>query len=219
LRYGAFRALRVIDPLDPVIAGESVGDQMYLHQVATKGSPFIHITSRERAEVVLFGSDLQLETPLHLRIGNKIMLSASEGADKLQMRRFDTGREVYQQTCEPTIRDTIRKATAMGATYPDIVGMLVQADRQHNLPGRLEMDTLPDPTRIIARIRKLSDTPAKSNDNVAMPNLLGWSESRDSAPKIRGDDNDEKVASSDSDEDSKARKPSLWDRLRRRSAN
>ena len=218
LRYGAFRAVRVLDPEDPFITGEVVGDQLYLHQVATNGTPFIHVTSRERAEVVLFGRDLPLETPLLLKVGNKIMLTAGEGADKIQLRRFDAGQDVYQQSCEPKLRDVIRKAISMGATYPDIVGMLVQADRQHNLPGRLEIDTLPDPTRIIARIQRVSTSSGKANDNVAMQNLFRWSDPRKSSVKSKSEDG-EKVASTDTDEDSKTRKPSLWDRLRRRSAN
>lgn len=220
LRYGAFRALRVLDPEDPFIPGEVVGDQLFLHQVATNGTPFVHITSRERAEIVLFGRDLQLETPLLLKVGNKIILSASEGAPQLQMSRFDTDQPVRQQGCELKIRDVVRKAINMGASYPDIVGMLVQADRQHNLPGRLEMDTHPDPTRIVSRLQKVSNTTTKANDNVAMPNLFRWSEPRKSGLKPHDDDGDgEEVASTDTDGDSKERKPSLWDRLRRRSAN
>jgi hypothetical protein len=195
-----------------------VGDQLYLHQVGTNGMPFIHVTSRGRAEVVLFGSDLQLETPLLLKVGNKLVITAGEGADKIQIRRFDTGRDVYQRECEPKLCDVIRKAISMGATYPDIVGMLVQADRQHNLPGRLEIDTLPDPTRIAARIQRATDSTTKASDNVAMPNLFRWSEPRKSSVRAKTDDGEE-VASTDTDEESKTRKPSLWDRLRRRTAN
>ena len=217
LRYGAFRALRVLNPDDPLISGEIVGDQLYLHQVASTGAPFIHITSRERAEIVLFGRDMKLETPLLLNAGNKIMLSASGGAPVIKMSRFDTGQPERHQWCELDMRDVIRKAIDMGASYPDIVGLLVQADQQHNLAGRLAIDTMPDPTRVLARVRRMSDGPGKATENVAMPNLFRWTDPRRSGGKSDSDDGDEeKIASKNAPE---PQKPSLWDRLLRRTAN
>jgi flagellar basal body P-ring protein FlgI len=217
LRYGAFRALRALDPDDIKVAGETLSDEMFLHQVSSTGSPLIHVSSRDRAEIVMFGRDLQFQTPLVLKVGNHIILQADAGADHVQMSSFMPGAPARYKAGTLEIRDVIRKAAALGASYPDIVGMLLQADHQHNLPGRLEVDKLPDPTQLIARLQHASNQPSKASDNVAMPNLFHWTESRKSA-KDRSDDDE--VASADAEKENPiAAKPSLRDRLLRRTAN
>jgi hypothetical protein len=218
LRYGAFRALRVLDPEDLAITGESVGDRMFLHQVVSSGTPFIHVSSRDRAEIVLFGRELRFETPLVLKAGNKITLMAEEGSDQVTIRRFARGEPVRQYAATLNVRDVVRKAVALGATYPDIVGMLLQASRQHNLPGRLEVDQIPDPLEFVARLQRISNQPTKATENVAMPNLFRWTDSRKSAkdrPSDEGDESKETVKSTEAT----ASKPSLLKRAFGRTAN
>ncbi len=220
LRYGAFRALRALDPESPIIPGRVLADQVYLHEVPSNGKMVIHVSSRDRPEIVLFGERLQFQTPLSLKIGNNIVLTAPAGATKLQMSRFDPGQPVGQQFCATDITDVIAKAMDMRATYPDIVGMLVQADKQHNLPGRLEMDALPDPRLLISRLQGATESSEKPPENVAMPNLLGWTEPRKRGSKDRAENSDD-LAEDDSDERERKylTKPTFWDRLFRRTAN
>ncbi|MEM9701787.1 MAG: hypothetical protein AAF907_05030 [Planctomycetota bacterium] len=49
------------------------------------------------------------------------------------------------------IADVIRACVELGASYPDIAGMLQEADAQHNLPGQLAIDALPTGGRIYRR--------------------------------------------------------------------
>jgi flagellar basal body P-ring protein FlgI len=220
LRYGAFRALRALDPADSTIVGESVGDEMFLHQVSSSGNPFIHVSSRDRAEVVLFGRDLQFQTPLLLKVGSKITLHAEAGDESIVLSRYVRGEPDRHLKSSLKIRDIVRKAVGMGATYPDIVAMLVQADKQHNLPGHLALDAVPDPALLVTRLQRNADKGSKPPENVAMPNLFRWTESRKSV-KDHSDDDGE-AGSRDSDkakEKTYVSKPTMLDRLMRRTGN
>src|SRR5206468_7594005 len=57
LRYGAFRALREIDPADPRLQGDFLNDSFWLHHVAHASSPMVHVSTARRAEAVLFGTE------------------------------------------------------------------------------------------------------------------------------------------------------------------
>ena len=62
--------------------------------------------------------------------------------------------------------DVIRTSVALGASYPDIVQMLVQAQRQQNVPGQIAIDAVPRTGR--AHFRD-SDSPAAADSG---PNLF-----------------------------------------------
>jgi flagellar basal body P-ring protein FlgI len=220
LRYGAFRALQVLEPNDPSIPGIVVDDQFRLNQVASTGRPFVHVSSRERAEIVLFGQRLKLQTPLFLKAGNSIVLSADRNAAEVQISQFEAGRPTRRMSCGLELADVIRAVTDMGATYPDVVGLLVNADTQHNLPGRLELDALPDPTRLAARLNRLNDSEEKSED-VSMPNMFRWFDNKKPRDKDHTANADAATLDAEklSDDLTKPAKPSLMDRIFRRSAN
>jgi flagellar basal body P-ring protein FlgI len=220
LRYGAFRALQVLEPNDPAIPGIVVDDQFRLNQVASTGRPFVHVSSRERAEIVLFGQRLKLETPLFLKVGNSIVLSANRNSAEVQISRFEPGRPTRRKACGLELADVIREVVDMGATYPDVVGLMVNADTHHNLPGRLELDALPDPTRLATRLNRLYGADEMPQD-VSMPNLFRWFDNKKPRDKDRMADSDATAIKVDNDADdlNKPAKPSLMDRIFRRSAN
>src|SRR5439155_1535006 len=56
-RYGAFRALRLVNEREPVLKGELLNESFWLHRVVPESSPMVHISSSHRAEVVIFGKD------------------------------------------------------------------------------------------------------------------------------------------------------------------
>jgi hypothetical protein len=71
-RYGAFRALTAMNANDPLVMGESLGGQFSYHVLDASGPPLIHVTRSRRPEVVLFGLDQQLRTPLALEAGHRL---------------------------------------------------------------------------------------------------------------------------------------------------
>ena len=173
VRYGAFDALRTLDPSDPFLgrvrvldepvdpnADESTAlslrtvmrqraarteDPFLLYLVESEGPPLIHVASSRRAEIVVFGRGTKLLTPVVLGAG-PILLNAANHDESIQMSRIVPS--AYENIDEKTqssleVGDMIRKVANLGAKYPEIVDLLLAASKQHNLAGPLVFDALP----------------------------------------------------------------------------
>ena len=182
-RYGAFRALSTLDPDDPFIRGEMLPDQtkpqFSFHLLHTEGAPMVHLCNRRKAELVLFGADQRFRLPIAVRAGSHILVTGSQGSESITVSRhaavdYKGRKEVASETrtVSTRVEDVIRAAAELRASYPDIVQMLVQADRQHNLPGRLEIDAMPRGGRVYVRDDG-SGEPKKSRvgDSEHVPNI------------------------------------------------
>ncbi|HIQ21394.1 MAG TPA: hypothetical protein EYH34_09205, partial [Planctomycetes bacterium] len=154
LRYGAFRALWTLDKNDPFIRGESMNGQFSLHVLDTRGEPILHLTHRKRAEIVLFGADQRFLPPMAVRAGNHILVTAQPGSETVTLSRYEPGRPDRRRTVSTLVADVIRAAVDLGASYPDVAQMLIQANNQHNLASRLEIDALPRADRRYHRRRR-----------------------------------------------------------------
>jgi hypothetical protein len=115
--------------------------------IDAEGDPMVHLTRYRVAEVVLFGADQKLHTPISLSAGRHIMITAPSGSETVTVSRFDAHGEDQQIVTSTSLADIIRAVGKLKAAYPDVAQMLVQADKQSNLPGRLEIDALPESGR------------------------------------------------------------------------
>jgi hypothetical protein len=150
-RYGAFRALWMSDPkVDPQVRGEAMGRHFSYHSIPSDAPPMIHVTTSFRPEVVLFGDDQRLDTPVVLDAGPRVMINA-QGPDHVVVSRFAEDGSVTERVVSSRIDDMIRAAADVGATYADVMQALVQAKTKRCLPGRLEVDALPRTGRLYHR--------------------------------------------------------------------
>ncbi len=156
-RYGAFRALWTLDKHDPFIRGENMDGKFRLHVLSTTAGagtsvePLIHITHHDYAEIVLFGINQQLKTPLALKAGNHIRVNARPGSETVVVSRYQLGTPDLREEVPARIEDVIRKVVEFGANYPDVADMLVAAQQQGNTVASVEIDTLPQAGRIYQR--------------------------------------------------------------------
>lgn len=67
--------LTTLDKNDPFVRGEMLGNQFRLHTLKCEGSPMVHITNCKKAEVVLYGAEQEIKTPIFARAGNNIIVS------------------------------------------------------------------------------------------------------------------------------------------------
>lgn len=153
-RYGAFRAVWTIDKDEPFIRGEDMQGHFQLHVLQTKGEPMIHLTRHQRPEVVLFGADQRFHVPLFLQAGKDLMVTAQAGNDTVSVTRFDLQGRDQKRVVSTKVADVIRACSELGASYPDVAQLLVQASKQHNAPGPVAMDALPRPGREYLRPRE-----------------------------------------------------------------
>ena len=119
LRYGAFNALRTLDPYDPFLGKVTVldhrpepepdadlavqipgqarkkprevaDDPFHLYVVDCDGPPMVHVTRSQRCELVIFGKNQKLLAPVVLGSGGPMLLNASDGNDTIQITRITT---------------------------------------------------------------------------------------------------------------------------------
>lgn len=193
LRYGAFRALWTLDKRDPYLNGENMKEPntdreiFALHTLPTKGEPIIHLTQHRRSEIVLFGENQQFKTPMSVRAGNHILVTAQPGKDRIVLSKYQAGQPDKRKEVSSRVADVIRTAVEFGASYPDIAQMLLQAAKQQNLAGHIEIDALPQGGREFVRKEDSSKPDGKKvrvgNVNLSpnfVPNLKAEGNSKES---------------------------------------
>jgi len=140
-RYGAFRAMWAMSPGDPMIRGEDMEGMFRYHRLQVAGPPMIHVTTSHRPEVVLFGTDHQLQLPLVLDAGPHILVNGLSGAE-IKISRF--GETTQQRAVSTDVDEVIRAVVELGGTYPDVVQMLQQAKETGALASRFRVNALPE---------------------------------------------------------------------------
>lgn len=150
-RYGAFRAVSNLAPNDPSVAPVKTNGSFSLHIIRSTAPPVVHLTQRRKMEIVLFGAEQRLQTPLILRAGNHILVRSQPTGERLVVTLIAPGQPEQRRDVPARLADLILTVDELGAQYPDIVQMLVEADRQGNLTGRLAIDELPRAGRIYVR--------------------------------------------------------------------
>lgn len=197
-RYGAFRALTTLDKNDPFVRGEPLHDKALLHELQTSGPPMIHITNRRKAEVVLFGADQTFRTPMAVKAGTKIMVTASAGTDEIIVSKYEVGKPDRREVCSTRVGDVIRKVSELGASYPDIAQMLVQAGKQKSTVGSLQIDAVPKAGLMYERPELAGGGKSRSKARIGnagiAPNLYGDDKDFDPKAKVSKDSQPEEEA-------------------------
>ncbi len=176
VRYGAFSALRTLDPSDGYLGrvgvldapkveedDEPAGDAMAmeitaaarrrlrpddpfaLYLVDSDGPPMVHVSRTRRSEIVVFGRRQKLLPPIVLDQG-EVMVNASENDEVVELSRIvpaTSGESDVKVRSSLEVAEVIRRVANLGATYPQIVGLLEKSSKQKNLPGLLVIDAVP----------------------------------------------------------------------------
>jgi hypothetical protein len=149
-RYGAFRALRALNQDDEAVRGEMLSQTFWLHKVAPSSRSLIHLSSSRRAEIVLFGEEPYLKTPLRLSAG-EINITAADGDSQCTVSRFSARTGEARHGYSPLkVEDVIRKVSELGGDYTTITELLRQARRCECVTCAVEVDALPQATSVYA---------------------------------------------------------------------
>jgi hypothetical protein len=141
-RYGAFRALRALDENDSLVKGEFLNESFWLHRVAPNAAPLVHVSTTQRAEIVLFGEEPMLKAPFSFLAG-EFAVTATGDEDRCTVSRFPHRGGVKRAQCSLRLEDVLRKMADMGATYPEALELIEQADRCSCLSCPALRDMLP----------------------------------------------------------------------------
>jgi hypothetical protein len=141
-RYGAFRALhRLLENNGPV-RGELLNEAFWLHRVGTDGPGLVHISSSQRAEIVLFGQTPTLHPPFSLLAGELTITAGPEDV-RCMVTRVPQGGAPARKTCGMDVESVLRAMADLGATYPEVVEMIQQANSTRALSCRARVDAVP----------------------------------------------------------------------------
>ncbi len=186
IRYGAFRALREVDPANDLVRGEWCRRSYLLHQVTVPGPSLIHLLSAGRSEIVVFGQPPTLRPPFSLTAGPNITLTARTGDTVATLSSFSarspgTPRHVQ---CELRVSDVLRRMADLGATYADAAEMLNKAHDRKALSCPLAVDALPKAAPISRLNKAATEDPLmkleadllKETDASATPGLYSPTE-------------------------------------------
>jgi flagellar basal body P-ring protein FlgI len=201
-RYGAFRALWTMNHSDSLVMGENLGGQFGYHVLNTSGPPMIHVTKSKRPEIVLFGANQELSTPLAVEAGNQIMITGNKPGE-ITVSRFAVHQPDQKRFVSTRLDDVIRAIVALGGSYPDVVQALQEAKAHGCLASRFEVDALPEAGRSYTRHgddgKSEGASDAAKDDPPALPKEDGTTAdvNRDST------DADKKTASADADSSEK----------------
>ncbi len=141
-RYGAFRALRRIDPAIPLIRGDLLGEACSLHVVDVPGPPLVHAARSQRPEIVLFGTTHPLGRGLRAEAGRSIVVVVD--GPTAQVSRFMPGEPDRQKDVPADVASVVRSIVDLGGGYPAVIQFLQQATASRHLTSRLAFDAVPD---------------------------------------------------------------------------
>ncbi len=145
VRYGAFRALREIDPSYEPIVGKWSGRAFVIHELAPKSeNRMVHLLRGGRAEVTIFGDGVSLQAPFAIRVGKDITVRADAGDSEVIVSRFTgnslDGMHAKSRYEVASILTTLGK---MGASYTEVAEFLGKAEKQKALRAKLCVDAIP----------------------------------------------------------------------------
>lgn len=149
-RYGAFRAIQQMNPNDPLLGQMKLKSRIAFHEVASDGPPMVHVSRKERPEIVVFGKQESLVTPLMIVVDKSIIVK-DNGQQRLRITRYARDKDDQTTHCSATVDDLVRTLVSIEATYPDIVTVLQEAKSQGALSARLEFDAIAEAGRTYNR--------------------------------------------------------------------
>jgi hypothetical protein len=160
-RYGAFRALKELDSHDPSLNPIEFENRFIVYAIDSTGEPMVHVTRRRAPEIVLFGTEQALRLPAVLNAGRSIRIMGETGQHEVEVIYYQLNAEPKRHKVPNRMIDILRTCGKLGATYPDIVQMMIEAEQQHNFVGQFGIDRLPQAGRLYT---KNVDSPSPADE-------------------------------------------------------
>jgi hypothetical protein len=166
-RYGAFRALRVLDDHDPAIKGDLLNNSFWLHHVASDSTSLVHLSTSGRAEVVLFGQDACLVPPFSFLAG-EFTITASREDNKCTISRLSVHHGTGRRQCSLKMDDVLRCLADMGGMYPEVVELVRQVANFQCVSCPIVFDALPQAVSVyeLAKGAAGTEEPSKTDQEI-----------------------------------------------------
>jgi hypothetical protein len=125
------------------VSGERLNDSFWLHSVGREGRSFVHLSTTKRVEVALFGKPPELHPPFSLLAGPFVVTGTAEGATAMVSCVGPEGPS--RKACGLEVEEVVRTMAELGATFPEVMTMLLQAASCEAVNCPVRIDALPQP--------------------------------------------------------------------------
>jgi hypothetical protein len=116
--------------------------------------------------VVLFNAKQQLRLPAILNAGRFIRVIGEAGERTVTITKYSIDKEEpVRRVVDCSLSHIIATCGDLGANYPDIVQLMIEAEQQHNLEGQFGIDRLPQAGRLLVRQDYVDDADSESADS------------------------------------------------------
>jgi Flagellar P-ring protein len=128
LRCAAFHALTLLDESDSRLGGKFLSDSFWLYRIPQAPTPMVYFSTSKRAQVVVFGKDVILVPETRMMVGTRreFTVAHSKEQNKFVIKRF-TPRGEAERVISNRLDEALNALAELGATYPDVVDFLRQA--------------------------------------------------------------------------------------------
>jgi hypothetical protein len=166
-RYGAFRALRVLDDRDPAVKGDLLNNSFWLHHVAPDSTSLVHLSTSGRAEVVLFGQDAYLTPPFSFLAG-EFTVTASRDDQNCTISRLSVHHGTGRRQCSLKMDDVLHCLADMGGMYPEVVELVRQIADYQCVSCPIAFDALPQAVSVyeLAKGATGTEEPSKTDQEI-----------------------------------------------------
>ncbi|MCA9063182.1 MAG: flagellar basal body P-ring protein FlgI [Planctomycetaceae bacterium] len=147
-RYGAFVALKELDPRDRLLNEQEFESGYQVYSIETTGEPMVHVRRYRAPEIVVFGPQQPLRLPAVLNAGQRIRVVGRVGERTVQVTRYDLGEEPVRKTVPNSLGQILECLGDLGATYPEVVQMMIEAEQQDNFIGDFGIERMPKAGRV-----------------------------------------------------------------------
>ncbi len=148
-RYGAFRAMLARSPQDPMMAGDWLPGEFFLHVVPSTGPTMVHFSMQNRAEIVVFGGQVPVSENF-IYIENGLTIQAKSG-DTVELIKYLPGEGETKQKCKNSVAEVIRAMAQLGCRYETMLAMCKDSQKAQTLNCRMVINRVAKPERLYAR--------------------------------------------------------------------
>jgi hypothetical protein len=147
LACAAFHALSLHQEDDPRLGGALLHDTFWLYRVPQAATPMVYFGTNKKAQVLLMGRTIVFApgTPMLVGAYREFTIVPADEKDQFRVKRFHHGAE-EQRIC-PNRLDAVLFALAdLGASYPDIVDFLREAQQGRSVSCPIVPFSFPEVT-------------------------------------------------------------------------
>lgn len=188
-RYGAFRAMRARSPRDPLIAGDWLAGDFFLHEVPSDVEPMIHFSRAKRPEIVVFGHNQTVSDDfLHVERGELTVRGNGNGTLTVTLYSSQHGEEKI--TCSNKVSDLIRTLAKLGFGYSRLLKIFRNAKQADMVNTRLVVNAIPKLGRKYSPDEMVGELPPEKSDRYVaepLPELFRTGEEKRTRRRVQED--------------------------------